>query len=125
MIVYFPKLTRNQKFIIYPIMVVVVSIPFMIANLVYEIETHGLQLVAIAGVIMIQVYFSKRSFNTCGTCGHERHQHDKRELVRRGYNSLTRIICDDFRKGKWERNYEPKYWNGEEDYKTWDTTRDK
>lgn len=125
MIVYFPKLSRNQKFLVYPLLVVIVSIPFMIATLMYDINTHGLQLVAIAGVILVQIYFSKRSFNTCGTCGHQRHMHDKRDLVKRGHTSLTKIVCDNYRKGKWEKNYEPKYWNGEDSIQKWDSKRDK
>lgn len=116
---------RIPKYFIYPILVVIVSVPFLVASLGFGINTHGVQLIAIAGVILFQVYRSRQSFNTCGTCGHERHMHDKKDLLRRGHRTLTTIVCDDFRKGKYERNYDHRYWNGEDTIEKWDTSRDK
>ena len=118
------SIPRIPKYFIYPLLVVIVSVPFMVASLGFGMNTHGLQLVAIAGVIGFQIYKSRQSFNTCGTCGHERHMHDKKDLVRRGYTSLTKIVCDSFRKGKYDKNYIHKYWNGEDTIE-WDTSRDK
>ena len=116
---------RMPKYFIYPLLIVCVSVPFIIANVVYEINTLHFHLVGIACVIGFQIYNSRRSFNTCGTCGHERHMHDKKDLLRRGHPALTRIVCDDYKKGKWERNYQNKYWNGEDTIEKWDTKRDR
>jgi len=121
-IIYFPRI---PKYVIYPALVVIVSIPFMLLSLVFENPQHQLHLFAIAGVILFQILMSRRTFNTCGTCGHERHMHDKKDLVRKGHHTLTRVVCDNFRKGKSARNYERKYWNGEDTIKKWDTARDK
>jgi len=121
MIIYLPRL---PKYFIYPFLIMVVSTPFIIANLVYQINTLHFHLIGIAIVILFQVYMARRSSNTCGTCGHERHMHDKKDLIKKGFQSLTKVICDDFKKGKWQRNYERKYWNGEDTIE-WDTSRDK
>jgi len=89
----------------------IVSMPFIIANLVFEMNTLMFHFLAIGSVIGFQIYNSRRSFNTCGTCGHERHMHDKKDLLKRGHSRLTRIVCDNYKKGKWERNYQNKYWS--------------
>lgn len=129
MIINFPRI---PKVYLYPLLVLIVSIPFIIANLVFEIDTHPFNLFAIAGVIIFQICMGRRNYNTCGTCGHERYMHDKRELLRKTYaftkNTLTglaRVVCDNFRKGKCEKNYEKKYWNGEDTIEKWDTNRDR
>ena len=116
---------RIPKYFIYPVLIICVSTPFVIVNFVYGINTIPFHLFGIASVILFQIYMSRRSFNTCGTCGHERHMHDKKDLVRRGHNSLTRIVCDNFRKGRYERNYQNKYWNGVDTIEKWDINRDK
>ncbi len=122
MIIYFPRI---PKYIIYPALVVIVSIPFILLSVVYNTPQHQYHLFAIAGVILFQIYMSRKSFNTCGTCGHERHMHDKKDLVRKNFTGLAKVVCDNFRKGKCERNYERKYWNGEDTIEKWDQNRDR
>jgi len=102
-----------------------ISVPFMLSSILYGVSNHFLHLSAISSVIIFQIYMSKRSFNTCGTCGHERHMHNKRDLNKSGHTSLAKVVCDNFKKGKWERNYQSKYWSGEDTTKKWDNVRDK
>ena len=122
MIIYFPRI---PKYFIYPALVMLVSTPFIVSSVVYGVSNHFLHISAISGIILFQIYMSKRSFNTCGTCGHERHMHDKKELFRKGHTSLATVVCDNFKKGKWTRNYQSKYWSGEDTTKKWDNVRDK
>lgn len=112
---FIPKLAR------FPLLVLIVSIPFIIGALFFETgaSLHPFHLLSIGTVIAIQILYSRRSFNTCGTCGHERHMHDKKDLVSRGFETLTQIVCDKFRKGTRDpRNYNRVYWNGrDQEYK--------
>ena len=106
---FIPKLLR------FPLLVGIVSIPFIVGAIFFNTGStlHPFHLLSIGSVIAVQIYFSKRSFNTCGTCGHERHMHDKRDLLSRGFETLSQIVCDNFRRGTRDpRNYNRMYWNG-------------
>lgn len=106
---FIPKVAR------FPLLVLFVSIPFIISSLVYDYAFHSFHLMSIASVIAFQIWHSRRGFNTCGTCGHERHMHDKRDLLKRGFETLTQVVCDKFRKGTRDpRNYDRMYWNGQD-----------
>lgn len=119
---FVPKLAR------FPLLVLFVSIPFILGAIFFETGSllHPYHLLSIGTIIAVQIWYSRRSFNTCGTCGHERHMHDKRDLVTRGFETLTQIVCDDFRRGiRDPRNYNRVYWNGEDTTKKWDKMRDR
>ena len=112
---FIPKLAR------YPLLVGIVSIPFILGAFVFNTGSllHPFHLLSIGIVIAVQIYMARRGFNTCGTCGHERHMHDKRDLIMRGFETLTQVVCDNFRKGTRDpRNYNRVYWNGkDQEYK--------
>lgn len=106
---FIPKLAR------FPLLVLIVSIPFIVGALFFETgaSLHPFHILSIAIVIGVQIWYSKRSFNTCGTCGHERHMHDKEDLIKKGFESLVTIVCDEYRRGTRDpKNYDRRYWNG-------------
>lgn len=114
-----PKIFR------YPFLIILVSIPFVV--LVVFGDHFGLgddrgwlvpyQVIAVGTIIAIQIWNARRSFNKCKTCGHERHMHDKIDLNRKGFSTLSTVVCDKFEDGYTDDipvNYRNLYWNGQD-----------
>ena len=63
-------------------------------------EPHPLRTfhyIGIAIILTTQIYYGFVYIRQhCAECGHRRHMHDKKSLVSGGYESLCRIVCDNF-----------------------------
>lgn len=107
-----PKMAR------YPMLVLLVSVPFVVGIMFFDMGwLIPYQALAVATIIVIQVWNMKRSWHKCKNCGHERHMHDKEDLIKKGFGSMASIICDNFDNsdglGKYTNpNYDRKYGNG-------------
>lgn len=104
----------------YPLLVLLVSTPFIIGVVLFKMSwLIPYQVIAVATVIIIQIWNARRSFHKCKNCGHERHMHDKQDLIKKGFGTMANIICDNFDNrdglGKFTNpNYDRKYWNGQD-----------
>ncbi len=101
----------------YPLLVLLVSIPFVVGVAFFEMSwLIPYQAIAVVTIIVIQIWNAKRSFNDCRNCGHERHMHDKPDLVKKGFMELAPVVCDNYEQhiggGEQPKNYNKIYWNG-------------
>ena len=69
------------------------------------------QWIVIAGIIIIQQIYHRRSWDMCGNCGHHRYMHDKEQMTKEKFGILNPVICDNFDHAyeETETNYDHKY----------------
>jgi hypothetical protein len=75
----------------------------------------SVQLIINAIFIITQIFHSCNSFKKCRNCGHAKHQHNKKDLIKKGF-TFTRSVCDNYEKVKngehVKENWEYKYKDG-------------
>ena len=103
---------------IFPIAIVVTIIPILLYFVLVPCEDCGIrwnmlipQWIIIAGIIITQQVYHRRSWDMCGNCGHHRYQHDKEQMTKEGFNMLNGVVCDNFDHAyeETETNYDRKY----------------